>query len=72
MDSEALKIILNLHRENIMLKRAISDAIIMLELKREHFILDYDIGGDAIALFSSIGEILSLLNQQEQPNSQPN
>lgn len=42
MNPESLKIMLALRAENTLLRRAISDATVMLSKRRKHFVLSYD------------------------------
>jgi hypothetical protein len=71
MDSEALKIILQLKEENTLLHRAIVDAAIMLDLKKKHFILRYD-DPDISFLFLEIGNILKSFEEVKQPSDKCN
>ena len=69
MDSEALKIILDLKEENIILERAIIDAIIMLSNRKEHFTLRVD-NQDVRLLMTEVYKILSDFNKIQQPSDE--
>jgi hypothetical protein len=61
MDAEALKNILDLQRENILMKRAIIDAIFALSKREMHRIVKYDGMPDIEYLFDAIRDLLSSL-----------
>jgi len=65
MDSEALKIILNLQKENILLRRAILDAVLMLNMREKYRVLQYD-DNDANCLHDEVCKILSLFKYQNK------
>ena len=58
MDAEALKIILSLKEENALLKRAIADATIVLQGRKNHIVIEYGMP-DVSFLFSEIRSILN-------------
>jgi hypothetical protein len=68
MDAEALKIILKLHEENVLLKRAIVDAILMLNKRKKHLVVQYEIERQYVScLFIEIERILFDFNNRQQP-----
>ena len=70
MDAEALKIILSLKEENIFYKRAIVDAIVMINNRKEHLILEYGISdNDVNWLFSEIRKLLPLIEKEKKPTN---
>lgn len=68
-DAEALKIILALKEENVLLKRAIVDALIMVSKRRTHFILKYD-NKDVSWLFKEIQALLGELEEKQAPSTE--
>ena len=69
MDSEALKIILDLKKENVILERAIIDATIMLSNRKKHFTLRVD-NQDVRFLMNEVHKILSDFNKIQQPSDE--
>jgi len=65
MDSETLKIILKLNKENTLLKRAVVDAYLMLHNRTMHTCIKYGMY-ETDCLFSGIKDILSVLNNKQQ------
>lgn len=63
MDAEALKEVLKLKEENILLKRGIKDAALMLHKQERHPIMSYDIE-ELSCLFLEIKSILLLINKE--------
>jgi len=70
MDSESLKIILALKEENILLKRAVVDAVIMLKNRKKHLVMKYD-SDDISFLFSEIEDILKDFEAKQKPSGKP-
>lgn len=68
MNAEALKIILNLQKENILLRSAIINAYIMLYKCKKHFVLRYD-DNDAKTLLDAVYRILSFVKEEQQPSN---
>jgi len=68
MDSEALKIILEIQKENILLKRAINDAIVILKKRKEHLVLEYNMPCVSW-LFEEIKNIISYFEDKQNSNS---
>ena len=66
MDSEALKIILNLKEQNIIYRRAILDAALMLSKREEYCVIQYDYEF-ANCLNLEVSDILRTLNKS--PNN---
>lgn len=66
-----LKLILDLHRENIMLKRVICEVIIQLQTKHINISPEYENIPEANWLLTTTDEILKLLKKEEAPQSQP-
>ena len=66
MDSNSLIIILNLQRSNIILRRAILDAALMLNKREEYYTLQYD-DEDANLLNCEVVNLLRTL--KESPNN---
>jgi len=62
------KYILGLQIENILLKRAINDAAVMLNNRKKHFTLSYN-NEDIHFLFQEVYKILSSLNKQNEINN---
>ena len=60
MNAEALKIILDLQKENTLLKRAIIDAIVMLNKKEEYYVIQYG-NDEADYLITEVVNVLSSL-----------
>jgi hypothetical protein len=71
MDSNDLKIILNLKEENMLMHRAIVDAAIALKNRKQHLVLEYGIS-DVSFLFSEIKDILLSFEDKKQPSQQCN
>jgi hypothetical protein len=67
MDAEALKTILDLKEENVLLKRAIINAAIMLLKRKSHFTLTYS-NQDIRFLMKEIYSILSDFEKIQQPS----
>jgi hypothetical protein len=65
MDAESLNIILSQNKENILLRRAITDAYLMLRKRKSYPVVIYDIQ-DADFLLSEIKELLSGLEKEKQ------
>jgi len=60
MESEALKIILNLKKENVLLKRAMKDFWLMICERKAYRVLQYN-DNDANMLYKEIYNLLSSL-----------
>ena len=69
MDAEALKIILSLKEENIILHRTIVDALVMLNKRKKHFTFKTD-NQDASWLIQEVHNILSDFDKIQQPTQQ--
>ncbi|HEX2920905.1 MAG TPA: hypothetical protein VHO50_07065 [Bacteroidales bacterium] len=68
MDAEALKIILELKQENVLMARAIGDVIMMLKNRKEHFTLEY--GDEYINLL--VEEVIKVLSElPDKPKTDP-
>jgi Holliday junction resolvasome RuvABC endonuclease subunit len=73
MDTEALKIILDLKEENIKLRQAIAIATVMAASRKSHFILyEQDniaksLKNEVSALYSQIRELISDIEKSKQP-----
>jgi hypothetical protein len=65
MDAEALKIILDLQKENILLKRAINDAEVTLIKQKPHLVLQYGLE-ETNRLFSAIYDTLEKFDQMKK------
>ena len=63
MDAESLKIILELKKENILLKRAITDATVALVKRKMHLVMSFDLE-ETNGLFAAISDILEELNRK--------
>ncbi len=63
MDAETLKEILKLKEENILLKRGIKDAVLMLHKQERYPIISYNIE-ELSCLFSEIKSILLLVDKE--------
>ena len=64
MDSETLKIILDLKEENALLKRAMLDAAVMLHSRRVHTVAKYGVE-EASILFAVIRSTLSSFENKQ-------
>jgi hypothetical protein len=65
MDAESLKIILKLQKDNILLRRAILDAILMLRDRKEYTVVQYQ-NDDANFLHTQVCKFLSSLEEQNK------
>ena len=69
--SKALKMVLDLQTENVILKRAIWDAYIMLTKRKSHIVVRYRLH-EAEALHEAVEDILSVLEKEQSPADKPN
>jgi hypothetical protein len=69
MDSESLKIILALKEENVLLKRAITDAYLMLRRRMEYPVVEYGMQ-DVEFLLLEIKNILEGFKEEKQQPSE--
>ena len=74
MDANALEIILKLKEENIVLKKAILDAALMLSSRKKHLVIKYgfdDAYSDASWLIRQVYKILADINGEPRPVYNP-
>ena len=68
LTGDAMKTILDLKRENVLLRRAIDDAAIMLGKQKKHLVVQYG-DNDANFLIDRVNDILLLLEKKQQPTN---
>jgi len=72
IDADALRIILELQRQNILMKRAIEDASLMLAARKKHLVLQYEDLNEAGLLLKRVYQILDDLKDKDQLAPKPN